>query len=132
MSDTILRAVAAALLVAVSAGLIRECGGRLAPLVSLGGGVVLLSLTLPRLASAVEGLSRIASLLDSTLLSSMLRILAVGYTVELGAELCRDLGEASCAAKLEACGRIEILCLSIPAILGVIELALSLLGAKGG
>ncbi len=123
---TVLSALGAALLAAISAMLVRECGGRLAVSVSLTGGIVLVLAALPRLAETVGVLSELCELGGGEWLSAILKILAVGYTVELGADICRDLGEPSLAARLELFGRLEILALALPAVLALLQLALSL------
>ena len=123
---TVLGALGVALLTAVSALLVRECGGRLALPISLTGGIVLLLAALPRVEETVAVFSRLGALGGGEWISVILKILAVGYTVELGADICRDLGEPSLAARLEIFGRLEILALALPAILSLLELALSL------
>ena len=123
---TVLGAVAAAALTAISAMLVRECGGRLAPLVSLTGGVVILLSVFPRAAAAVSELRTIAALGSDEWLMPILKIIGVGYTVEIGADICRDLGEAGLASRLELCGKLEIFLLALPSFLGLLELATSL------
>ena len=117
---------AAALTASLSALLVRETGGRLGALVSLAGSVSLLLLLFPRLQSLLGEIGEIGSVGESEWLRPLLRILAVGYTVEIGADLCRDLGENGCAARLELCGRIEIFLLARPSFLALLELAVSL------
>ncbi len=123
---TVWGAVAAALLTAISAMLVRECGGRLAALVSLTGGVVILLAVFPRAAEIVSELRGLAALGADEWLAPILKIIAVGYAVEIGADICRELGEAGVAARLELCGKLEILLLALPSFLGLLELAVSL------
>lgn len=123
---TVSAAIGVAILSAVSAMLVRECGGRLAVPVSMVGGIALLLAALPRMAEAVGALSELSELGAGSWLPAILKILAVGYTVELGADVCRELGEASLAARLELFGKLEILTLSLPALLALLRLALSL------
>lgn len=123
---TAIGAVAAALLTAVSAMLVRECGGKLAALVSVTGGVVILLAVFPRVSSLVAELREITALGAEEWLPPILKIIAVGYAVEIGADICRDLGEAGAAARLELCGKLEIFLLALPSLLGLLELAVSL------
>ena len=123
---TLFGAVAAACLTAISAMLVRECGGRLAALVSLTGGIVILLAVFPRVAALVSALRGISALGADEWLAPILKIIAVGYAVEVGADICRDLGEAGVAARLELCGKMEILLLALPSFLGLLELAVSL------
>ena len=125
---TVWGAVGAAILAAICAMLVRECGGKLAPLISLTGATVLVLCTLPRMARAVQELSSIAALGADVWLAPILKIIAVGYAVEIGADICRDLGAASLASRLELCGKLEIFILALPSFLGLLELAVSLVG----
>lgn len=120
------RVTAAALVIALSTLVVRETGGRLGALVSLAGGVVLLLLFFPRLETLLTEIGSITAVGESEWLSPLLRIIAVGYTVEIGADICRELGEQGCAARLELCGRIEILLLAMPSFLALLSLAVSL------
>lgn len=120
------RVTAAALVIALSALVVRETGGRLGALVSLAGGVVLLLLFFPRLETLLTEIGSITAVGESEWLTPLLRIIAVGYTVEIGADICRELGEQGCAARLELCGRIEILLLAMPSFLALLSLAVSL------
>lgn len=123
---TVFGAVAAALLTAICAMLVRECGGKLAALISLTGGVVLLLAVFPRVTELVTEMRGIAALGADEWLAPILKIIAVGYAVEIGADICRDLGETGIAARLELCGKLEIFLLALPSFLGLLELAVSL------
>ena len=123
---TVATAIGVALLAAISAMLVRECGSRLAPMISLAGGTMLLTAALPRIGEALSLLSGLSELGGAEWLAPILKILAVGYTVELGADICRELGEGALASRLELLGRLELLALALPSLLALLELALSL------
>ena len=122
----VLRVVAAAITFALASMLVRETGGRLAALVSLSGGVALLLLLFPRIELLLSEIGSIGAVGESEWLRPLLRIIAVGYTVEIGADLCRELGEPGCAFRLELCGKIEIFLLAMPSFLSLLSLAVSL------
>ena len=123
---TVLRVAGAALLISLASLLVRETGGRLGALVSLAGGVTLLLFFFPRIGLLLSEIGRIGEVGESEWLRPLLRIIAVGYTVEIGADLCRELGEGGCASHLLPCGRIEILLLAMPSFLSLLSLAVSL------
>jgi stage III sporulation protein AD len=123
---TPITAVGLALLTAVSAMLVRECGARLALPISLSGGVLLLLSALPKLESSIGVLRELGAVGGEEWLGNLLKILAVGYTVEIGADTCRELGEGGLASRLELFGRLEILSLAVPSLLAVLELGISL------
>ena len=58
----------------------------------------------------------------------VLKVLGVGYLTEIGADVCRELGAESLAARLSLFGRMEIFLLSLPSLEKLFEAALSLLG----
>ncbi len=122
----VFRVTAAALVIALASLLVRETGGRLGTLVSLAGGVSLLLLFFPRIGALLSEIGRVGEVGESEWLRPLLRIIAVGYTVEIGADLCRELGETGCASRLELCGKIEIFLLAMPSFLALLSLAVSL------
>ena len=56
-----------------------------------------------------------------------MKAVAVGYVSRIGSDVCRDLGADSVAAKVELCGRAELLLLAMPLFAEVLEIAYSLL-----
>ena len=89
---------------------------------------LLLLAALPRLTEAVGELRAVSALGADVWLAPILKIIAVGYAVEIGADICRDLGAPSVASRLELCGKIEIFVLALPSFLGLLELAVSIAG----
>jgi len=124
---TLAQVVAAAVLVAVTAMLLREGGSRFAPAAIALGGVLLLAVAVGRLSESVRWLRALTEATPLTpYVGVMLKALGVGYVVEVGADVCRDLGAEGTAAKLELCGKAEILLLCLPYLGELLELALSL------
>ncbi|MBO5790200.1 MAG: hypothetical protein J6R40_03495 [Clostridia bacterium] len=58
----------------------------------------------------------------------LLKAVGVGYVSQIGGDVCRDLGAESVAAKIELCGRAELLLLSLPLFAELLELSYSLVG----
>ena len=112
------------ILLGVVAVTAREGGGRFVPLVGLAGGVFLLSFAVLRYG---EVIGRLVSLSDNSLFSSLtslaLRIVALCILTEVSAGICRDLGENGLAAKMELCGRAEILLVTLPTFLELLSVA---------
>lgn len=57
----------------------------------------------------------------------MLKGLGVAYVGEIGADLCRDCGEAQLGSKIEFAAKAEILVIAFPLIKKLIELSESIL-----
>lgn len=117
------------LLLAVLVITAREGGGKLAPIVSLAGGILLLSYAVSRYGEVFGMLSLFSeNELFSSLLSLSLRILALCLLTEVSAGVCRDLGEGGLAAKMELCGRAEILFVTLPTFGKLLSLAVEYIG----
>ena len=114
-------------LCAALALILKTAGARLSPLLSIGGGCVLLALCLQRYRAPVEELLQMAEEAGiRASLETVLRMLAIGVLAALAADLCRDLGEPTLAARVELCGRAEILLLCLPFLRELFSLALGM------
>ena len=116
------------LLVALTLLLLREAGGRGATPVLLGGGLLLLLFLVEHYRSLLGFLDTLpgGELLGSAV-SLSLRVLGLAFLTETTAGICRDLGEAGLATRLEWCGRAEILLISLPTLEEVLRVAVSYL-----
>ena len=107
----------AAVLSAVAALILRESKSGVSSLFALLSGVLLLAAAAGRYAPAVRELLALSSASSfSSYAGVFLRALGVALLAELAASVCRDLGEASLAAKAELIGKAEILLLSLPLV----------------
>ncbi len=68
----------------------------------------------------IESLAMRAAV-DSYYLATILKIIGIAYIVEISANLTKDSGLTSLAAKIELAGKIFILLLALPIIQAVIE-----------
>lgn len=62
-------------------------------------------------------------------LKTVLKIIGISYIAEMGAQVVRDAGQESIAAKIEMAGKVLILVLAVPIISIIIETVLKLLPA---
>ena len=125
---TLLRLCGLAVLAAVMALSLREAGGRLAPLAALCGGLALLAFVMMRYREVFASLTELGGgEAVSEALSLGLRVIGLAAVTEITAGVCRDLGEASLATKVEWCGRAEILVVSLPSLSRLLSLAASYL-----
>ena len=122
-------AVGIALLVAFATVLLEGMGFRGAKLYSLVGVVVLYTIALTSVSGVIEMLEPIIS--EGTLrecAEGALRIVGISYMCTLCADVCRDMGEGGIANAVIAVGRVEILSVALPSVIGVVELAVGLIG----
>lgn len=57
-------------------------------------------------------------------LKTVIKIVGVAYLAGFGAQICKDAGESSMAAKIELAGKIFILSMGIPIMVGLLDLIL--------
>lgn len=57
----------------------------------------------------------------------LIKVLAVAYAADFVAQLCRDAGEKAISSKVELAGKVIIFYLSIPVLIGVLDLINSII-----
>ncbi len=56
----------------------------------------------------------------------ILKVIAIAYLAQMGAQLCLDAGEGAVAAKIELAGKILIMAVSAPVLLQLLNVIISL------
>jgi len=79
---------------------------------------------MPFLGQAVGLLKDIAGLMDTNIqyIGLILKIIAIAYIAEFGAQICTDAGESAIASKIELAGKVLILITSMPVLYGLVDL----------
>ncbi|MBE3553436.1 MAG: stage III sporulation protein AD [Thermicanus sp.] len=100
-------------------------------LISTVAGIAIFMYILGPIGKVISLLQRLAfdAHVNLIFLETVLKIIGIAYIAEFGAQITRDAGEGSIAAKIELGGKILILILAIPIIQSVIETILRLLPA---
>ena len=127
---SVLTLVGFAVVCVVALAVLRPQRPEIAALVGMAASVLILAALLPRIGQIVGLLKDLAGRggVDAAYLNAILRIVAVAYIAEFGAQVARDAGESTIAARVELGGKILILALAVPILLGVLELVTRLLG----
>lgn len=73
------------------------------------------------------GLAESDSAVSDTV-SLALRALGIGFVAQIGADICRDLGESSIASCVESVGRAEILLICLPEFISLVKRAVEMIG----
>jgi stage III sporulation protein AD len=123
---TLIKLCGICLLVAAMALVLRDAGAKLAPLVGVFGGVMLLIALIPRyrpILTLLSGLSE--DPIFSSVLSLGLRAVALCVLVEVTTGILRDMGEGGLATRLEWCGRLELILLALPTVGELVSIASS-------
>jgi len=72
-----------------------------------------------------KDLSRQANL-NIAYLGIILKVVAIAYIADFGAQICRDAGEGTLAAKIELAAKVLVLVLAIPIVIAVLQALLKL------
>ncbi len=97
--------------------------------ISILTGILIFYLLIPKFVQVINLLQDLSNRADLNIeyFSTLLKIIGVAYIVEFGSQLCRDAGENSIALKIEMAGKLSILVLALPIVLGLVDLILKVL-----
>ena len=130
VSDLTVKITGLAILAAIVCLILRSLRAELAPLVRIGGTLLILGLLLPVLEEVVTSLGGMMDVGDAEpYVRVMLRALGISLLCRISADVCRDAGESGLASGVEMAGRLLILLLCIPLIGEILSLATRLLEA---
>lgn len=119
--------IGGAVLCAATAMVLRECKSGFAVWPVLLGGVLLLAKVFVSLTPIGTFFTLFADMGLSAQVSLIGKVLGIGYLSEIGAELCREFGAPSLSARVEFCGRVEILLLCLPVLKEILDKAMEML-----
>ena len=125
----ILKILGVGLFVAILSVIFKELKQEYSIMIMIAGGIII---TLWGLAKVYPVVDYIRELTDSSNISEyfsvILKVLGISFIVQIGADICRDFGEASIASKIEFAGKAVILVIVLPVLKSVISMGLELLG----
>lgn len=124
-----IKLVGAALLLTVTALLLRRLGFAGAPVFAAVCVVLLLTETvgvLGNLFKSAAVIGEVSSVQEP--LGAAIKTLGVGYLFGVCADICRELGESGIAKAVEAVGRVEIIALVFPYFEQIIKVGVELVG----
>ena len=125
----IVKACAFAICAAVLAVLLKEIGWRGAPLIGVVASFGVLGLLLPYLSRLGGFYSDIAEGFGlSELIKSVSKVIGIGYLGGICANACSELGESSVASSVITVARLEILVITAPYFVEIVEMGVSLIG----
>ena len=97
--------------------------------ISLLTGVLILLLVVDELSGVISLLQSFADKvsINSTFLVLLIKITGIAFLSEFAVSICKDVGEAAIASKIEIGTKIIIISMSIPIISSLLEIILSVL-----
>ena len=101
----------------------------LAVLTILAAGVIIFLQLLPQIQLLWSEFSLLGEAVgvNSEYVTLILKVIALAYLSEFGAQVCRDAGQGTAALKIELAARIAIMILAFPVLTAIIHTLLALL-----
>lgn len=120
---TIVKIIGIAILGLVSAGILKEVKPSLAVFAGVATGLIILFSLLDEFTGLVAEFKRIAEVakVDGPLITTIIKVIGIGYLGEFTANLCEDYGFPSIGKKVLFGAKIIIALISMPIITGIIE-----------
>ena len=118
-----------ALIVTIFLIIIRKEKPEMAVVLAIAAAGIILSALLKSISQIITVFESLAvkSQFNLDYLKLIIKILGLAYLAGFGAQICKDAGEGSMAAKIELAGKIIILSLGIPVMVGLLNMILKIL-----
>lgn len=128
MSD-LLKIVAVALVTVFAHMLVKQTKPEIAILITIVGGVIIITMAVNILNSVISSFYNIFETtgVQISILKPLLKIIAIGYIAEFGANICADAGASSVADKILFAAKLIILLIALPIVNTVIDMVVMLL-----
>lgn len=125
----IVKIMGVAIIGAVSALILKEHKPQLAIVVGIATAAVLFLMVLSQVEYVLNVVTLTATGLDINIeyIAAIFKMIGISYLSQFGSEICRDAGQNAIAAKVELAGKIMIVVLSVPVLIELMNLLVSLL-----
>ena len=125
----ILKIVAIALVTVFANMLVKQTKPEIAIIISIVGSIIIVVMAVNILSSVISSFYKIFQTtgVETALLTPLIKIVAIGYIAEFGANICQDAGASGVADKVLFSAKLIILVIALPIITTVIDMVVSLL-----
>ena len=125
----IMKIVMVGTIASVLAVLLKEERPEIAMVVSIVTGLVIFIFLITKLNSVMSVLKYFAGKanIDVLYFSTILKVIAIAYITEFGAQICRDAGESSIASKVELGGKVLIMVIAIPILAALMDIMIKII-----
>lgn len=119
----IMKIVVIGLIATILAVILREQKPEIAMQVSIVTGLIIFIFVITKLSSVLAVLKYFASKtnIDLMYFTTILKVIAIAYITEFGAQVCKDAGESSIASKIEFGGKVIIMIMAIPILAALLD-----------
>ena len=125
----IMKIVGIGIIATFLAVILREQKPEIALQVSIVTGLIIFVFVITKLNSVITVLKYFASKTNIDLLyfTTILKVIAIAYITEFGAQVCKDAGEGSIASKIEFGGKVLIMIMAIPILAALMDIITKLI-----
>lgn len=125
----ILQIVSIGIIATLLAMILKQQKPELGIFISIAAGLLIFFLILGKLSGVVDILYKMVqkSQIDTIYISTLLKIIGIAYITEFGANICRDAGEGAIASKIELGGKVIIMVMALPILVGLMEVILKII-----
>ena len=125
----LLRILSIALVTVFANIIVKQTKPEIAILISLVGSVLIVIMAVDTLKDIVSAFYNIFNTtgVNTALLKPLLKIIAIGYIAEFGANICVDAGASGVADKILFAAKLIILVVALPIITTVVDMVVGLI-----
>lgn len=125
----IMKIVGIGIIATMLAVILREEKPEIALQVSIVTGLIIFVFVITKLNSVLAVLKYFASKtnIDLIYFTTILKVIAIAYITEFGAQVCKDAGEGSIASKIEFGGKVLIMIMAIPILAALMDVITKLI-----
>ena len=125
----IMKIVMVGIIAALLAVVLKEEKPEMAVAISIVTGLVIFVFVITKLNSVMTVLKHFAAKanIDVLYFSTILKVIAIAYITEFGAQICRDAGEGAIAAKIEFAGKVLIMVIAIPILAALMDIMIKII-----
>ena len=109
--------------------LIKQTKPEIAMLITIVGSLIIVIMAVNNLSNIFNSFYSIFEKtgVNTTLLTPLFKIIAIGYLAEFGANICVDAGASGIADKILFCAKLIILVIALPIVTTVVDMVVALL-----
>lgn len=125
----LVKIIAVALITVFANMIVKQTKPEIAMLISIAGSVLIIIMAVNTVSSVITSFYGIFEKtgVETTLITPLFKIIAIGYIAEFGANVCADAGASSVADKILFVAKLVILLIALPIITKVIDMVVALL-----
>ena len=125
----IMKIVMVGIIAALLAVVLKEEKPEMAFAISIVTGLVIFVFVITKLNSVMTVLKHFAAKanIDVLYFTTILKVIAIAYITEFGAQICRDAGEGTIAAKVEFAGKVLIMVIAIPILAALMDIMIKII-----